>query len=138
MRAFLIAIVALGVLCAGGAWNYQRNAYLDKDLEFRPFKTLTDAHLVQLLEAHKQNVVTLHMTAGKAPSVNMAGIDESDLEGKIAAFDRFERQNSAWKERHGIALQEQARVEGLEREQQIRAAGMDQEWRRILRRVSTF
>jgi hypothetical protein len=138
MRAFLIAIVALGVLCAGGAWNYQRNAYLDKDLEFRPFKTLTDAHLVQLLEAHKQNVVTLHMTAGKAPSVNMAGIDESDLEGKIAAFDRFERQNSAWKERHGLALQEQARVEGLEREQQIRAAGMDQEWRRILRRVSTF
>ena len=138
MRAFLIAIVALAALGAGGGWNYQRNAYLDKDLEFRPFATLTDTHLVQLLDAHRQNVVTLHMSAGQAPSVNMAGIDESDLQGKIAAFDRFERQNSAWKDRHGLALQEQARVEGLEREQQIRAAGLDQEWRRILRRVTTF
>jgi hypothetical protein len=138
MRAFLIALVALAALCAGGYWNYQRNAYLDQDLEFRPFKTYSDAQIAQLVEAHRQNVVRLHLQAGEAPNVNMVGVDESDLEGKIAAFERFGRLNRAWKDRHGLALEEQVRVEGLEREQKIRAAGLHQPWRRVLRRVTTF
>jgi hypothetical protein len=133
-----MVVVVLALLGGGGFLNYQRNAHLDKDTEFRPLKTYTDEQLAQLIEAHRENVVRLHRNAGAAPSMSTSGVHASDLEAKIEAFDRFERLNSAWKDKHALALQEQVRVEAIEREQKLRRAGLHKPWRRVLRRVITF
>jgi hypothetical protein len=135
LGALLLLVALVG---AGGWWNYQRNAHLDQDLGFRPYETLSNAQLDQLLEAHRQQVVALQARAGQAPSLSVAGVADSDLEGKIDAFDRFQNANRDWKQRHRAALEEQTRVEALEHEQGIRKAGLDSESGRILRRVTHF
>ena len=139
MKAFF-TIVLLGVVAVGGVgyWNYERNAALDEDLQHRPFKTYSTEQVSQLLDAHRQNVTSLAAAAGQAPSMNVRGVDESDLEGKIDAFDRFQRKNSQWKTKHRRALTEMTQVDALELELSIREAGLDQEWVRITRRATHF
>lgn len=138
MKALGLLLLLVALVGAGGWWNYQRNAHLDQDLAFRPYATLSNEQLDQLLEAHRQQVVRLQAQAGQAPSLNVSGVPDSDLEGKIDAFDRFQNANRDWKRRHRAALEEQTRVEALEHEQAIRRAGLDSEWGRIRRRVTTF
>lgn len=137
MRGLTLVALLLAGLGGGGAWNYQRNAYLDRDLEFRPFAVYTVEQIQQLIEAHRQEGARLMRRSGQAPDgvAALSREDPSDLGGKARAFDRFQQAHAKWRERRGQAIEEQARIEGLEKELEIRRAGLDREWRRILRRV---
>ncbi len=132
-------IVVVLVALAGAAWfNYQRNAPLDKDLEFRPYSGLSDGDLASLIDAYELDVVTKTQGLGDGP--DHSGISRSapsDFGGKLQAFERFQAENARWKAGHRAAVEGKVVIDRLLKERAIRDAGLDQEWRRILRRVAT-
>lgn len=134
--AIVLAVVVLGV---AGFWNYDRNEHLDKDLEVRPYAGLSDGDLDGLLEAYEAQAATLQQSLGGGPDDSgLRRIRPHDLGRKVEAFERFQAENRRWKEGHRKALASQVEIDRLRRERKIREAGLDQEWRRILRRVITL
>ncbi|MFQ5696760.1 MAG: hypothetical protein ACE5IL_00550 [Myxococcota bacterium] len=137
MRSLKLVALLAACLGAGGYWNYQRNAYLDRDLEFRPFASYSVEQIELLLQARRGEAARLQRSSASVPDgvALLSREDPSDLGGKARAFDRFQHAHSRWRAQHGEALEEQARIEGLEKELEIRRAGLDREWQRILRRA---
>jgi hypothetical protein len=137
----LFSVVALIALLAGGGYlNYQRNAYLDEDAPARTYATLSDAQIEQLIAAYEGELykATEAVDDKSDPSALLDGYRAGDLTGRVEAFDRFQDQNKDWKSSYRHKVEQEVMIEALRREQQLRGQGMDQEWRRILRRVVTL
>jgi hypothetical protein len=140
-KFFAVLMGLIVVLAIGAYYNYQRNAHLDKELENRAYASLGDSDLDALISAHtsERDKIKGTLGDGKAdPTRVMYGFAPSDLKGKVKAFDHFQRRNSRLKELNRIALQHQVVIEALQKEQSIRDRGLDKEWTRIMRRVTTF
>ena len=138
--AKLAVPVLLLLLVAGGAWNYQRNAYMDEENQYRPYKTLRTEDLEVLLEAHQQQVTNLRLDRAAAPDPEMQthGIGASDFTAKLEAFDESQRRNSHWKSVHHQVLEGEVALDAIGRELDLRERGLDVEWRRILRRATAL
>jgi hypothetical protein len=140
MRALVILLLFLALLGGAGFYNYDRNEHLDKDLQLRPYKGLSDTDLASLIEAYQQQIsgmVASHAAEG-GPRDSIGRAAPSDLAGKLEAFEEFQQENVRWRERHRAVLGEQVTLDKLRLERAIRDAGLDQEWRRILRRLITL
>ena len=136
MKTFGLILVVL-VALVGAAWfNYERNAPLDKDLEFRPYAGLSDKDLASLVDAYNIDIVEKTQELGEGPDDSgVVRSAPSDFGGKLQAFERFQAENARWKAGHRAAVEGKVIVDRLVKERAIRDAGLHQEWRRILRRV---
>ncbi len=139
MNAPVLLVLLLGLIGAGGYANYQRNAELDQELEFRPYAGLSDADLDALLEAYQQELSQIEDSLGNGPDGSVfRGTKPADLGGKLKAFERFQQENERWKRGHREAINQKVVLDALRQEQAVRRAGLHKPWRRIMRRVTTF
>lgn len=139
MRQILLALVIL-VLVVGGAGfaNYQRNAPLDNELADRPYARYSDADIEALVTAHKAQRDAIRGALSKKssdPTRVMNGFAAGDFDGKVHAFDKFQKRNQAFKQVNGMAIEHEVEIEVLQKEQSIRKRGLHHERTRILRRV---
>jgi hypothetical protein len=136
---FLLGILAL--LLAGAAYNYHRNAALDRDINSRPYERLSEADLEVLEKAYEGEVEALRgrmKRLGAPEGFFEEPTHRSDLAARVKAFERSQRTNGHWKVIHRKALEQEVELEAVRKEQEIRRAGLDRFWRRILRRVTTL
>ena len=136
----LLLIATVGVVLAGFA-NYQRNAPLDKELEERPYGTISDEDLVALIDAYTmERGGTMARMGGKKDdrTTVMDGFAPGDLDGKLKAFDSFQRKNERWRNQNRQRIEFDIELERLKKEQGIRDRGLDEERNRILRRLLSF
>ncbi len=119
---FVIVVCALLI---GGFVNYRRNAPLDAELQSRTYADLKSRDVDALLQAYEQETRRLRAWVDQEPMAAPASRARgaSDVGGKAETFSRFQRE---------------ATIEALQKEQSIRARGLDKRWRQILRRVTTF
>lgn len=134
-------LVTAVTLAGAGYWNYLRSAPLDRELELpRPYRTLSPEQLGDLIAAYRGEAegARQRLSGTSTGAEAMRGFRAADFEGRVKGFDRFQRQNRAWRDLRGSAFEAEAAVADLERELRIREAGLDVEWRRVLRRVTAF
>lgn len=124
----------------GGAYfNYQRNAPMDKELEFRPYKGLSDADLETLIEAYRANITSLTQQLGSGPDYSgFQRVRPHDFGGKLEAFERFQEENERWKVGHRKTIEGKVVVDALLLEKSIRDRGLHKESVRIMRRVTAL
>ena len=136
--AFLL-IATLGVGLAGFA-NYHRNAPLDRELENRPYGTLSDHGLKALIDGYnlERDGAIARLGKGSDRTRVMDGLAPGDLHGKLKAFDSFQRKNEQWRDHNRERIEFNIELEKLKKEQGIRDRGLDDERSRILRRLFTF
>ena len=122
-----------------GAYNYHRNAQLDADFQFRPYKGLSDSELEVLIAAYDEEIETLgrHRERFQDPSEKLDRVS-SYIADRIEAFEESQQRNESWKKLRRSMMERQVAVEEIRTEQEIRRSGVDKEWRRILRRVTTL
>lgn len=139
-RFFIVLVLVVSGLGLAGWINYERNAHLDQELADRPYATLSDADLEALIEAYDQERArwAARSRSGDDRTRVMDGYAPSDLQGKLQAFDRFQRKNEAWREANRARLDQEVVIEALRREQDIRNRGLHRERNRILRRLLTL
>jgi hypothetical protein len=138
MRALVVLVVLLVGIAGGGFVNYQRNAALDQELEFRPYKGLSDADLAALRDAYEKSVGQMESSLGNPDGDVFRKVKPGDFGGKVKAFERFQQENERWKQGHRAALENRATIDAIKKEQGIRRSGLDDPWKRILRRATTF
>ena len=140
-KFFAALLVSLAMIAGAGFYNYQRNAALDLELSNRSYANLSDADLYALIEAYTGEGAKLKRTLSGAtgdPTAAMNGFAPGDLDGRLAAFNDFQKRNERFKRVSRAELQHRVMIEALEHERTIRARGLDDEWTRIRRRVLTF
>ncbi len=134
-----LVIIACALLI-GGFVNYRRNAPLDVELQNRTYAELKADDLDALLAAYELETRRLRAWVDEEPMA--APVDRarsaSDVGGKAETFSRFQREAKRWRVARSEVLEREATVEALQLEKSIRARGLDQRWRQILRRVTTF
>ncbi len=134
-----LVIIACALLI-GGFVNYRRNAPLDVELQNRTYAELKADDLDALLAAYELETRRLRAWVDEEPMA--APVDRarsaSDVGGKAETFSRFQREAHRWRVARYEVLEHEATVEALQLEKSIRARGLDQRWRQILRRVTTF
>jgi hypothetical protein len=141
IRILLVLVVLCAALGGAGYWNYQRNEHLDQDLQNRPYRTLKDRDLALLEQAYRDELASFTKKLQKQ-SQRLGGGDgkyaASDLQGKIEGFGKAQASAGRVRDTQLEVAERQVGVEHIEREKRIRAAGLDQEWNRIKRRLLTF
>ncbi len=134
-----LVIIACALLI-GGFVNYRRNAPLDVELQNRTYAELKADDLDALLAAYELETRRLRAWVDEEPMA--APVDRarsaSDVGGKAETFSRFQREARRWRVARYEVLEREATVDALQLEKSIRARGLDQRWRQILRRVTTF
>ncbi len=134
-----LVIIACALLI-GGFVNYRRNAPLDVELQNRTYAELKADDLDALLAAYELETRRLRAWVDEEPMA--APVDRarsaSDVGGKAETFSRFQREAKRWRVARSEVLEREATVEALQLEKSIRARGLDQRWRQILRRVTSF
>ncbi len=134
-----LVIIACALLI-GGFVNYRRNAPLDVEIQNRTYAELKAEDLDALLAAYELETRRLRAWVDDEPMA--APVDRarsaSDVGGKAETFSRFQREARRWRVARSEVLEREATVEALQLEKSIRARGLDQRWRQILRRVTTF
>lgn len=142
LMKILAVLVLLPLLLVGAAFsNYQRNAPLDEELRNRPYKSISDKDLAALLEAYKgemQGFETRMNRFSKDRTKVMDGFAPADYDGKVRAFESFQRKNESWRDANRARLGHVVELEKLEHEKSIRDRGLHIEKNRILRRITTF
>ncbi len=138
MKALFALLVLCAALLGGGFLNYQRNAGLDKDLQFRPYAGYSDRDLDAMRRAYEQQAAQMRGGLGEVDQSRIARTKPSDYQTKLREFERFQQENERWKEGHREMLGTQVVAEAIRKEQEIRRAGLDNPWKRILRRATTF
>lgn len=139
MKVLLLLVLILAV-AGGGYWNYQRNAAMDADLgQQRPYKAVPTADLMKLIASSQKDIQRAKGSVASAPSGASAidAQDSSDVGGKAHAFAGFQRENERWKAQRGAVMEQEALLQELLREKQLRDKDVDS-WTRIKRRVLTF
>ncbi len=134
-----LVIIACALLI-GGFVNYRRNAPLDAELQNRTYAELKADDLDALLAAYELETRRLRAWVDEEPMA--APVDRarsaSDVGGKAETFARLQREARRWRVARSEVLEREATVDALQLEKSIRARGLDQRWRQILRRVTTF
>lgn len=142
MFKWVLALLVLVAALAGGAYyNYVRNAGLDADLHKpRPYATLSTPDVHALLAAYEQELARVKGGVASAPGGEGAidRADRSDLGGKARGFASFQKENERWKNQRGRVFEQEKQLADIRLEKSIRDRHLDDEWTRILRRVSTF
>ena len=136
--ALLVVVATVGI---GGFVNYQRNAPLDAELQNRPYGTISDADLAALIAAYEGEKTGLENRLkgySKDRTRVMNGLAPADLQGKLTAFDSFQRKNESWRETNRAKLGHEIELEKLQKEKNIRDRGLHIERNRIIRRITTF
>lgn len=140
-QALKLSIVLMAVLAGGAGFNYVRNEPLDADLVGRTYATLSDEDLVALVSAYQDQARAIESNGAPSsqdPTRMLDGFAPSDFQGKLQAFDRFQRLNATQNETRRLLLEQNAAVDALEKEQALRRTGVHREWGRIKRRLLTF
>ena len=140
-KALVVFVILVMVAAIGAFSNYQRNAALDEELRERPYASLSDKDLNALLGAYQGQVEGLKNRLGN-PKADRTGVMDgfapADFDGKLRAFESFQRKEHRWRDTNRSKLENQIEVEKLQKERGIRDRGLHQERNRILRRVLTF
>jgi len=142
MRQLFLSLV-IGVVVVGGAGfaNYHRNAPLDAELADRPYARYASADIEALLEAHtdeRDRIRGVLSKRGSDPTRVMNGFAAGDFDGKLDAFDKFQKRNNVYRQVNVIALEHEVEIEALEKEMSIRKRDLDDPLTRIWRRIRTF
>ena len=134
----LIVLIVMGIPLAGGL-NYVRNEPLDNELKDRPYAGISDADLDSLLGAYDKELSRYNGVADD-PLATSYNSPESykAYDEKVAAFERFQKSNESWKRVRREAAGHETTLKALQHERSIRDRGLDQEWQRIMRRVTTL
>jgi hypothetical protein len=136
---FLLIVLVVG-LGGAGYYNYQRNAAMDADLaENRPYRAVPSADLAKIIASTQKDVARRKANLASAPSgaSNIDATDASDVGGRAHAFEGFQRENDAWKNQRGAAMEQEVLLKDLLHEKQLRDKDLDPV-SRIKRRVLTF
>jgi hypothetical protein len=121
----LVLVVLLLALGVGGAWNYRRNLDAEAAEKPRPYRTLDDAEIAQLIEAYRGEIADWEARAAGARGRSGGVREGAHLDDRIREFERL--QSAGMKERAvGDALvTRRIELERLEEEQRLRSGSED-------------
>jgi hypothetical protein len=140
LRCAWMLVAVIACLAGAGYWNYQRNADLDRELEDRPYRTLSNAQLKLLEQASRDELASykqkLDMYSRAAASSGPS--QAADLQSNLEAFGRVQANSEYMRDMQSEKVQHEVEIERIEKERQIRAAGLDKRWTRIQRRLLKF
>jgi hypothetical protein len=135
----VLLVLLLVVVPALGFLNYRRNAHLDAELENRVYATLSAEDLEALSAAYQSQVDDLATRVADNPqgADEMDSFAPADLQGKVKGFESFQGYNRHWRRMRAELFEQEAALKEIQREQSIRARGLDDPINRVKRRVLT-
>ena len=140
-KLFLILLLLVAGVGIAGFANYQRNEALDHELQNRPLKAYAIEDLEKLANAYQGEMDGLQARLSRTGGDNtriMDGYAPADFDGKLKAFEQFQRKNNTWRDTNRARLEHEIELEKIQKELAIRERGLDDEFTRIKRRVLTF
>jgi len=140
-KFFLVLVLLVVGLGVAGFANYQRNEPLDHELQNRPYQAYKIEDLQKLENAYQGEMDGLQARLSRTGGDNTRMLDgyaPADFDGKLKAFERFQRKNNSWRDTNRARLEHEVELEKIQSELSIRERGLDDELTRIKRRVLTF
>lgn len=132
----LLLLLLLGILGAGGGWNYRRNLAEEQKIP-RPFSTLSEVDLAQLKLAYESEVEQLTNKYARATGHKIQ-IREGGLVGdQIREFERVQRLSRGVRELGFRIAEQEGSAQELQNELDRREAERDK-FKLFLRRVFTY
>jgi hypothetical protein len=141
MSAKAPAVLVLAALVAGGAYNYHRNARLEREAAGqRPYGGLSDADLEVLTAAYEAELQSLKHRLSEIGEPSAAGRPKSpsDLGQRVRDFERAQFSNERWRAIHGDVKDRESQLEKLRQEASARRAAGESGWLRFLRLLTTL
>lgn len=131
-----LLLVLLGILGGAGYWNYQRNRALE-DAEPRPYKSYSQAELLQLRDAYQAEVDRYSERYRSAKSRTVDVRDGSYLGEKVDEFERVQRISVGKRKIASAYAKNQVQLDAVNAELQKRAE-LGSEWRELFRLATTL
>jgi hypothetical protein len=120
----LLVVLLLG-LGVGGAWNYRRNLDAEAAENPRPYRTLSDVEIAQLIAAYEGEIGEWETREGGARSTPGVVRERAHLEDRIREFERVQRSGARERAVGDDLLVRQIELEKLEEEQRLRSGSQD-------------
>lgn len=117
----LLSVVLLLGLLVGGAWNYRRNLEAEEAANRRPYRTLSDTELDQLIAAYRSEVDAWERRRQQLPSEAGGAREASRLDERIRAFERAQESGARRRAVSQELSSRQIALEKLEEEERLRA-----------------
>lgn len=115
----VVLLLALGV---GGAWNYRRNLDAEAAESPRPYRTLSNAEIGDLIAAYQGEIDEWQAKQGGADRRSGAVRDRALFEDQIREFERVQREGARSRALGGELLLRRIELEKLEEEQRLRSS----------------
>ncbi len=118
----VVLLLALGV---GGAWNYRRNLDAETADSPRPYRTLADAEIEQLIAAYQAEIREWQTKQGRVRSKPAGVRERAHFEDRIREFERVQRSGARERVERSEILTRRIELEKLEEEQLLRSSSED-------------
>ena len=115
----VVLVLALGV---GGAWNYRRNLEAETAENPRPYRTLSDVEIGQLIAAYQGEIDQWQARQGGPERGSGAVRDRAHFEDQVREFERVQREGARGRALGGELLLRRIELEKLEEEQRLRSS----------------
>lgn len=118
-----LVLFMLGVIAAGGAWNYQRNLALEAaNMGVRPFKGYSDEALVQLVGAYEEEARVLERKY-RASLARREGVREQGglIMDRVEEFERVQKQGKRIRAATMNVAERDARIREIREEERFRS-----------------
>jgi hypothetical protein len=118
----VVLVLALGV---GGAWNYRRNLEAEAMESPRPYRTLSDVEIEQLITAYRSEIDEWAVRGGEARTRPSSVRERAHFEDRIREFERVQRAGARERAVDDQLVMRQVELEKLEEEQRLRSGSQD-------------
>jgi hypothetical protein len=118
----VVLLLALGV---GGAWNYRRNLDAEAAESPRPYRTLSDAEIEQLITAYEGEIGEWETREGGVRSTTGGVRDRAHFDDRVREFERVQRSGARVRAVGDELRVRQIELEKLEEEQRLRSDSQD-------------
>jgi hypothetical protein len=129
-------LVLLGILIAGGAWNYHRNLELE-NAELRPYRSYSLEDLEALRAAFQAEADAHSARFRAAASRNVKVRGGGMLDDQVDEFERVQHISAGKREIAGEYAKNQVQLDAVESEIATRAEE-GEGWHRELRRLTKY
>lgn len=120
----LVVVLLIGLLVAG-AWNYRRNLDTETAENARPYRTLSDAEVEQLIAAYRVEVTQWRQQVAGTRGQSGGVRERAHLDERIREFERVHRAGRGERAIGQELAAREVELEKLEEEQRLRAGSQD-------------
>ncbi len=120
----LVVVLLLGLL-VGGAFNYRRNLEAETAERPRPYRTLSDAEVEQLIAAYRVEIEAWQGRVADTRDQTGGVRERAHLDARIREFERVHRSGRGERAVGQELAGRQIELEKLEEEQRLRSGSQD-------------